>query len=352
MTSQSPYGPRTIGATSPAATQEVFNGMTRNLLAEILGTRHPPLLHIGYPKALSTWLQQELFNYRHGFAQIIDPIGARLGLIDPKLGEFTEGTLRYVLNYVRGIHGAVPRQVPVITSEYLSGNMPTGGHDAVPLADRLAASFPDARVLIVVREQRRMLRSLYTSLVRNEGYPHSIRRIIDPIGTPTVPRLTAEYLDYADLVEYYQRHYSPERVLVLPMELFLEDPGLFVRRIADFAGGPAGQQTDPDRLRPETVTNPGSGLTALTLMRFANKYAFRTAYDYRGVLRDDHDRFRSTRVRLTRQLDRIVPGPIDRLLETHFARYLADQLEERFAASNRRLAEHAAIDLDRYGYQL
>jgi len=47
--------------------------------------------------------------------------------------------------------------VPVLSAERLSGNPDSGGYDSVHVAEYLAATFPEARVLIVIREQADML---------------------------------------------------------------------------------------------------------------------------------------------------------------------------------------------------
>lgn len=156
----------------------------------------PPLevlLHVGLHKTGTTWLQRRFFDERSiGFrlplhrgrdvkAALItpfpldfDPAAAAARLI-PLLREGGDGTL------------------PVISDERLSGNPHAGAYDRKEIAERLRAVFPGARVLVVIREQRSMIRSTYKQYVRMGGpnaldeYLHwyrSGRRLRAPRGRP------------------------------------------------------------------------------------------------------------------------------------------------------------------------
>ena len=83
-----------------------------------------------------------------------------------------------------GIRDAVERGlVPVLSAERLSGNPDSGGYDSVHVAEYLAATFPEARVLIVIREQADMLVSGYERYVRNGG-PGTLRQYGSPPWAP------------------------------------------------------------------------------------------------------------------------------------------------------------------------
>ena len=58
---------------------------------------------------------------------------------------------------------------PVVSFERFSGNPFSGGYDSKEIADRLVRVFPDARVLVIVREQRSMIVSTYKKYVREGG---------------------------------------------------------------------------------------------------------------------------------------------------------------------------------------
>src|SRR5690242_9694516 len=126
------------------------------------------LIHIGYCKTGSTWLQEWVFPSRSlGFATVrkspftweivmahdlsFDADTAR-GRLQPYL----ETPLNEGLT-------------PVLSAERFSGRLDLRLHDSARIADRLAALFPDARVLIVVREQKAMILSTYGEYVTQGG---------------------------------------------------------------------------------------------------------------------------------------------------------------------------------------
>ena len=51
----------------------------------------------------------------------------------------------------------------------LSGHPYSGGYDSRMIADRVAEVFPEARILIVIREQRSMIVSTYKQYVNAGG---------------------------------------------------------------------------------------------------------------------------------------------------------------------------------------
>lgn len=334
-----------------SCTDDVRGSVTTDYVREILESKHPPLIHVGYPKALSSWLQGPLFWRLNGFMRVLEPLAIKTGLIDPAPLEFDGQEVRKGLMSMRERHGPFRNTVPVISLEDLVGDRVTGGHDAKILADRLAACFGTARILMIVREQKNMLRSLYENLVIGRGYPHSVRWLLDPISPKAIPQTTPDFLRYDALAAYYRERFGPERVLILPYELFLEDPKAFVSRIAAFAGGPAAR-LNLDRVPTGQVVNPNRGLTAVTVLRLVNKLVLRSPLDPRGIIRSDVRGVRQWRDRTANRIARLVPDTLDRWLERRFARYVARQTAGRFRDSNRRLAEMMDTDLARYGYEI
>lgn len=325
--------------------------MTMDLVRDILEAEQPPLIHIGYPKALSSWLQGRLFSPQNGFKKVMGPLPIKQTLINPPPLEFNADDLREHFTSTRQSIAPLHQNVPVITSEGLVGNRSTGGHDAKLLADRLAAYFGTARILIIVREQQSMLRALYKNLVRGLGYTRSIAWLLDPVHPDLVPQITPAFLRYDALVAYYRQRFGPERVLVLPYELFIEDPATFAGRIASFAGG-AAEQMGVDQLPTNQVVNPASGLTAVTAMRLIHKALIKSPFDPWGIIRSDKGGIRKWRMRMMDRIDRLVPDSLDRRLERRLARYIAEHTAGAFHDSNRRLSEMMDLDLSRYGYEL
>jgi len=325
--------------------------LSTDYIRDILESKYPPLVHVGYPKALSTWLQGPLFCPPNGFMRAMGAVAAGMALVNPSPLKFDERVVRNQLIATRRRQGSFRKVVPVVSLEDLVGNRVTGGHDAKLLADRLAMCFDTARILIIVREQQSMLRSLYENLVIGRGYPRSVASFLDPVSPTDVPQISPEFLRYDDLTAYYRQCFGPERVLVLPYEFFLEAPRAFVSRIGSFAGG-AAEHMDLDQIATERVVNAGRGLTAVIALRLINKWVFKSPLDPRGIMRLDSRGLYRWRTRIIDKIDGLAPDTLDRWLEQRFARYAAGQTAGRFRASNRRLAEMMDMDLARYGYEM
>ena len=95
------------------------------------------LIHVGYHKTATTWMQASLFRPHHGFAPILDHddvfrlITAPHGLVfDPSAAAADEIAAR--------TYAAPPNLVPVISSEILSGQPFFGGRESDAFAERLA----------------------------------------------------------------------------------------------------------------------------------------------------------------------------------------------------------------------
>src|SRR4051794_7076464 len=118
----------------------------------------PVAVHIGYHKTASTWLQREVFP-RH--ARLHPYVEGRVWN-DPFLrcivaesdGEFDAGAARatYESGLLR-LGSLSGDDVVVVSAERLSGHAASGGYDTFRIAERLHATLPSARVLMVVRNQ-------------------------------------------------------------------------------------------------------------------------------------------------------------------------------------------------------
>ena len=121
---------------------------------------------------------------------------------------------------------------PVISRERLSGAVNAGDQDVKEIADRLQMLFPGGRILIMIREQKRMLASIYSQYVKGGG-PLTLEQFVD---APLRHRSMYAYFDidrmqYHYLIRYYQGLFGQHNVLVLPYEMLPRDPGSVVRQI-------------------------------------------------------------------------------------------------------------------------
>jgi Sulfotransferase family len=305
----------------------------------------PPLVHIGHHKTATTWLQRLVFDDpAQGYCRPW-PSGSLLDhLIVADPDAFDGPTARTRLDAARRpVNGDL---VPVASHERLSGSPHTGGHDSREIADRLAAAYPDGRVLIVVREQRRMALSCWRQFVKIGG-PIPLDRYLAPAyrDRPRATGFHRRYLEYHRIVGRYQRLFGPDRVLVLPFELLGVDPVAFLARIADFSGAPRPTSAPVKRL------NEAHRPLVSSFERMVNVVVRR---DIVNPMAPVHLPMRLERAMLglVRKTAGRMPETLQQRAQQRQRRIVDTALSEGFHESNRLLAAMTGLDLAPYGYQL
>ena len=313
----------------------------------------PVLVHIGYHKAASTWLQRELFDDRTGYRWL----GKRPSshpvrrLVRERPLEFdAEGVRRAFAPLIADAeHAGV---VPVVSFERLSGHPFSGGFDVDLVGERVAKVFPDARVLIVVREQRSMILSTYKQYVQVGGAA-PLRHFLEPaVGRSLrVPLFDGRYFEYDHLVRHYQGLFGRERVLTLPFELFVRDGRAFVERIAELSGRPV-----PDdvigALRYRRRSNRARSALTIAVVRRLNRFTEHTELNPAPVAELRSAARLSEWLQRTEILDhRLTKGPEARSQE-RLRRTIEEWAGDRDAESNRRLADLIGADLASLGWEV
>lgn len=312
-----------------------------------------PLVHIGYPKSLSKWLQKNLFIPEMGFIKCLNPGLVHELLVSKKPFQLDCQAIQGKVNFaIARAHKMFPpsqamKLVPVVTSEALVGNMFCGGFDAELLAQRLAHTFPQAKILIVVREQRQMIRSLFSTAVA-WGVPHKIEDFLSPRDENIAPQFSCDYLFYDALVAHYQEVFSKDRVVVVPYELFKNDPAAFVGKIMQFYP----TIRDPAKFSElpfDAVVNQGQTVIETKAQRLINSLFLRTPFNYSGWF-NDRDSWRIRRNTWRAPLSK--NNYLVSCLEKRLARKIERLTMGRFSDSNKRLSQLTGTDFSAFGYQV
>lgn len=175
----------------------------------------PLLLHVGYHKTATTWMQKLLFTPDHGFQQIADHRDVFSHIVQPHGFDFDPAIMRDLIS--NRMASVQEKQVPVISSEILSGHPFQGGHESDIYAERLARIAPGARILISVRNQMRILPSIYMQyLLRGGTLPYD--RFFEGTDEVGYFGFTPKHFEYDRLVRRYQELFGISNVYVLPQE--------------------------------------------------------------------------------------------------------------------------------------
>ena len=307
------------------------------------------LIHIGYHKTGTTWLQHELFgNPEMDYIQPIPFDDLIEAMVKPKSWNFDPIGCR--IQFKDSISRALERDmIPVISAERLSGNPHSGGYDSKELASRIASVFPQANILIVVREQCAMIFSCYKQYVRMGG-SLSLRDYLIPPNDCRIPLFDFNHFEYHHLIGLYQKLLGAEQVLVLPYEMFLSDPHSFVQRIRRHAL--SAEESELEENLPFTSRINNSPLAwSILLQRYTNKIASRRDTLNQGAF------IRSPR--LAKHLERLCghAGYLLQLwsgdrLEKRMRQFVFDMVADRYCISNRKFAGQCNLPLSNYGYQM
>jgi hypothetical protein len=309
------------------------------------------LVHIGYHKTASTWLQANLFAHPDSPMRAVrksksDSPSRQIIRIRPL--EFDAASVRALFEPAlqkigeRGL-------LPVVSNERLSGHPSSGGYDSKEIADRLAAVFPEARVLIVVREQRSVILSAYKQYVLAGG-PGSFEQFVHAPVDPAdrLPAFDFRFYEYHHLLRHYRDRFGAESVLVLAYEAFVEDPASFVREIGRFAGRPVDDGL-VESLPFAAKRKRAPSASVIEATRWSNRLARRSQYNPSPFL-DAPWLSDSLRSLARRRVERLVPPRIAERRDDAIRRAVAEAVGERYRESNRITAELTGLDLAGHGW--
>ncbi|MEO1711759.1 MAG: sulfotransferase domain-containing protein [Bacteroidota bacterium] len=313
-----------------------------------------PVIHIGYNKTGSTWLQEEVFPKQalgfQSFLTIEDRENIYRSTVRQHAMTFDPAP---ILNYYQQALEKHKGEelVPIFSNERLSGDPHSQGYDTKELADRLHRMWPEARIIIVIREQKSMLLSTYKQYIRAGG-PRSLRSYFSPPerGSRRVPMFAFDYFAYDSLIRYYQSLFGKERVLVLPYEQLRKEPQAFVSAILTFSGLPARPQ-QLEQLGFKRKINAGYGPITLRLKRQVNRIFIDNGLNPGAWFSMPYGVERRV-VALLQQLDRLLPKPLRTRSEQKMKAYIAHSIKGRYASSNQKVEELTGLNLGEFGYDL
>jgi hypothetical protein len=189
------------------------------------------VIHIGYHKTASTWLQTCVFPYL-----------ADVHYGDPLLGAFVTNLATAddhaffaagFRSVVRQIEGRSGRPL-LLSNEGISGSLWEGPDTGLRNAARLHRVMPAGRILVVVRRQDDMVRSIHAQYV-NEGGTRPLREFVDGHQIEG-SRFSLCHLEYDRLVGRYVELFGRDRVWVMPYEHLRMRRDRFLQALCELLG--------------------------------------------------------------------------------------------------------------------
>lgn len=316
-----------------------------------------PLIHIGYLKTGSTWLQKHLFDCpdRGFFRLAAKPISknhiglrpatrfARNFIFEPggsfyALQEFSPDRMRERLGECQSQSPGVA----VLSEERLAGHPETGGFDSEQICLRLSQVFDSPKIFIVIREQKSLIASCYFDILLKGG-TLSLKEYIAS-SCKRSPRFRKRYFMFHHLISMYQEVFGKENVLVLPYEMFRDDPKRYFERLGSFSG-----VSIPDSLPVKDKVNAKVNAYLESKLRYLNWIAMEGSpygehFFYMGKF--VHKLNRSLRKRL----GKVVPESFENEERARHKNIIEDLIGEYYRESNVKTGELIGIDLEKYHY--
>ena len=312
-----------------------------------------PLIHIGYHKTASTWMQRNIFHEHSKSFWPIETTGEPHRSFWKKFIYNNEGYLlspysnpeKQIKEVIKKAYQQRPEndnRRPVISSERLSGNPHSSGFDSKIIAQRLKSVLPEALILILIREQKSFLLSNYLQYLSIGGKDH-VLDYLERKYDGKRPQFSPDYIVYNDLIQWYYTLYQRENVLVLPYELLNLDPQSFIKEIEEFAG--AKIHLTPDqysfreneskrklpffRLRKINHWNTSSSMNSFSRNNKLKRALF-------GILKTCNENIYRDRAN----------EKLTKALQSNIHNWTGNRYEEQ----NIKLSKLISIDLSKYGY--
>jgi hypothetical protein len=223
-----------------------------------------PTFHIGYQKTATTFLQEKVFSNRDIFYL-------------PWGNQPPEAIEEFVLVHPKRyspekIHAALSEKieehegkVPIISHEDLSGYPIYGRYYADQVSKRIHSAFPNAKIIIGIREQYSMLASQYFQYVRQGGTRKFNEMVYVDVGRIGFrPTIRFDHFEYDLMFEIYTKLFGGKNVLILPIELLRIDPDKYFLMLDEFLG------VSDKYERPVDVVLPRRSVLAMRIERLAN----------------------------------------------------------------------------------
>lgn len=187
------------------------------------------LIHIGYPKNASTWFQSEFFPNIDNVDYITMPI-IREQFLNPNSFNFNPEKVQsyFKNNYNKRL---------LLSHQNLIGSINSGGFNGMAtkeFGNRLKSVFPDAHIILFLRNQAELISSAYLQTVI-EGSTFSIDSYIHHKNrnlSNNMMMFSFPYLEYDKLIKYYYELFGKEKVHVFLYEDFNNDKISFLRNFS------------------------------------------------------------------------------------------------------------------------
>lgn len=310
--------------------------------SNLSGYQGPALLHVGYIKTGTTYLQEAVFaDAALGFALVGGTQNRALLVNWFRAHNDYDFDAAALTKEMRALEAPIRSKglIPVWSEETLLGDPLVSDYCGPSILAQLKQLDLNVKVLITIRRQEGFALSAYREALRYGRYT-----LNDFIGTGAEalsmrPILRPEFLFYDVALAHYQAVFGKDNCTVLPLEMLRRDPVGYTNIVCGLMGQPDASSVD------EAPRNVGRGATALAVARVLNGfYNVSPLSFHRSILHRAVDK-------LLNIINRLAPASLNARIEGAWRKQIDAAYENRFADSNRRLEGLTDLDLRPFDYQ-
>lgn len=240
----------------------------------------PLLLHVGFPKTGTSFLQERVWQGFPGI-DLIGPAGPEINQVSPyrrALIALAEGSVgQRERNELIALRELGQSRALIVSMESLIGDVFNGLTGWRRQATRLNELFPRAVVLLTVREQAALVRSIWAQYINQGGYA-SLRTFLSGRAEGAIG-FDPWVFEYDRFAAAYSQLWGMSQLLVVSTRELEENPYSVAQRTLKAVG--IAEDFHAGRTSRSNVSLPPAGLV---LMRAANRAVRRTAFNTRPVL--------------------------------------------------------------------
>lgn len=300
------------------------------------------LVHVGFHKTGTTWLQNALFREEFGYRQLLTAREIHDLFVAPNYFSFDEGKIKDKLS--ERTKGHTVAEVDVVSSEILCGNPFYGGRETDVFAERIKKVFPATKILIGIREQVSAIRSVYMQYI-SRGGTLTAEKFFESNAEMGYHKFSHCHFMYDRIVSLYQDMFGVNNVLVITQEELARERSKVVEQIAAFTSNTANISHDT---LPTGRVAPSYPESIAPILRRINHFRsgpvhLEPVFDLGGLAYGAYKSF--GKLSRLRQIERFSNRyrPVSRVVKARFG--------GKFVESNKTLKQIAAYDLDLSRYE-
>lgn len=309
----------------------------------------PLLIHIGFQRTMTTWLQKELFSYPNNDFQIV---GGDTETDHKSRTTHIFSTLPPFENYATALHDLLDNgitaayknnKIPIISNEALCGNIFSGCRESKIIADSLKEAFPHAKIYIGIREQTDLIYSNWIRYITSGGYARPKEWIAEKhYKDLKYPLFTPQAYLFDSVVKYYQNLFGSENVLTQPIELFKKCPETYIENIHKLLDI-KNQSHGPTH----KLVNEGHDIAHIMITRHVNCALGHPLFKENRI----KAKLRETLNKSSKILANFIPTRYKKEMKNTFKIEIDKTIGDYFRESNSNLEKLIKQDLQEYGFK-